>query len=248
MANGTSNTQAALSAMQLGQSLYASYLARSMERDRVRAGQASDARETALRGESNATAAALSTTQRWLQSQRTARAVKNAEALFAQGQEAIAGLSRQATERSLSSQVQSAAQAGALAARSAANGVAGDALPAETALLLAAAREEQALRERVASETDDLTIRSSRAAAAAPVAGDFSTILPGLDRRFTNPTFARWMPNTFTTLLAGIGGMKAEERANLINTVAPTIQQGIDWFRYQNGGNLGADAYGEGDR
>lgn len=247
MANGTSNTQAALSALQLGQSLYANYLARSMERDRVRAGQASDARETALRAESNSTAAALSATQRWLQSQRTMRAVKNAEALFAQGQEAIVGLGRAATERSLSAQVQAAAQAGAASAQSAANGVAGDALPAELAIQLAAAREEQALRDQVQAQQDDLTIRSSRAAAAAPVAGDFSTILPGLDRRFTNPTFARWMPNTFTTLLGGISAMGKDERANLLNTVAPTIQRGMDWLRYGSG-NLGPEASGEGDR
>ena len=247
MANGTSDTQAIFSISQLGQSLYANYLARSMESDRVRAGQASDARETALRAERNATTAALSTTQRWLQSQRTQRAVKNAEVLFAQGQEAIAGLSRQTTERSFGQQIQTAQAAGAASARSAANGVSGDALPAEMAISLAGARQEQALRDEQAVQLDDLTIRSSRAAAAAPVAGDFSAIMPGLDRRFTQPTFRRWMPNAWQTLLGGVNAMKPDERANLLNTVAPTIQRGVDWLRYGSG-NLGPEVYGEGDR
>lgn len=247
MANGTSNTQVIFSISQIGQSLYANYLARRMEQDRVRAGQASDQRETQLREARNATTAALSTTQRWLQSQRTQRAVKNAEALFAQGQEAIAGLGRQVTERSLGQQIQAAQAAGAASARSAANGVAGDALPAEMAINLAAAREEQALRDAQSAQQDDLTIRSANAAAAAPVAGDFSAILPGLDRRFTQPTFARWMPNAWQTLLGGINAMGKDERANLLNTVAPVVQRGYDYLRYGSG-NLGPDAYGEGDR
>lgn len=230
---GVSSTQAIAGISQIAQSLVANYYARGMESDRTAAARASAARDTQLRESSNETTAALSTTQRWLQSQRTQRAIKNSEQLFAQGQEAIAAISSGRTEADFQAQIAGAREAGASAARSAAAGVAGDALPVEMTQSLATARARASVSLQANQQTDDLTIRSSRAAAGGAVAGDLTTLLPGLDRRFTvNPT-SRRLPSAFETLLAGVVAMPGDERGNLLQAGASAAEPLANWVRGQ---------------
>lgn len=230
---GVSSTQAIFSIGQLGQALVANYYARAMDSDRTKASAASAARSNALRDSSNEATAAMSATQRWLQSQRTARAIKNSEQMFAQGQEAIAALASSRTDADFQAQISGARDSGASAARSAAAGVAGDALPVELAQSLATARARASLSLQADQQVDDLTIRSSRAAAAAPVAGDLTTLLPGLDRRFALAQPGRNLPNTWETLLSGVLGMPQDERANLVQSAAPFAQKTWDWGKQQ---------------
>ena len=228
---GVSSTQAIFSISQIGQSLVANYYARAMDRDRTKASQASAARSNALRDASNVATAALSDTQRWLQSQRTQRAIKNSEQMFAQGQEAIAALASSRTDADFQAQIAGARESGASAARSAAAGVAGDALPVELAQGLATARARASLSLQAEQQADDLTIRSSRAAASGAVAGDLTTLLPGLDRRFSIAQPGRNLPSTWETLLQGVLGLPQDERANLVQAAIPAVQQGVDAVR-----------------
>ena len=230
---GVSSTQAIFSIGQLGQSLVANYYARAMDGDRVAAGAASARTANALRESSNEATAAMSATQRWLQSQRTQRAIKNSEQLFAQGQEAIAALSSSRTDADFQAQITGARDAGASAARSAAAGVAGDALPVELAQGLATARARASLSLQADQQVDDLTIRSSRAAAAGAVAGDLTTLLPGLDRRFNVAPSGRNLPSTWETLLQGVLGMPQGELSNLVHSAAPAVQRGWQWGQQQ---------------
>jgi hypothetical protein len=233
VASPTSSTQGMWSLVQIASSLQANKLARDMEGDRFAAETRSAALRTELRNASNAATAALSDTQRWLQSQRTQRAIKNAEGLFAQGQEAIAALATRRTGTDFDLQIAAARDSGANAARSAVNGVVGDALPVEMTQALATARARASLQQDVAVQQDDLMIRSSRAAASAPVAGDLTTLLPGLDRRFTPPPVARHLPSSWETLLQGVMSLSGDERANLAHSAVPMVQQGTQWVQQQ---------------
>lgn len=230
---GVSSTQAIFSIGQLGQALVTNYFARGMDKDRVEAGRASARLSNQLRDASNEATAAMSATQRWLQSQRTQRAIKNSEQMFAQGQEAIAALSSSRTDADFQAQVSAARDSGASAARSAAAGVAGDALPVELAQRLATDRARASLSLQANQQADDLTIRSSRAAAGGAVAGDLTTLLPGLDRRFSMGPAGRNLPSTWETLLQGVVGMPQGELSNLAQAAAPYAQKAWDWGKQQ---------------
>ena len=246
---GGSPTSAIFSIGQLGQSLVANYFARGMEKDRVAAGENSARLSNELRNARNEATAAMSTTQRWLQSQRTQRAIKNAEQMFAQGQEAIAALAASATSTDFEAQIEAARESGASAARSAAAGVAGDATPVELTQRLATDRARASVRLRAEQEVDDLTIRSSRAAAAAPVAGDLTTLLPGLDRRFTLGPARRNLPTPWETLLRGVLSLPADEKTNLLQQAAPYAQKAMDWGRQQYNDRFTKNAlWGQEDR
>ncbi len=230
---GVSSTQAIFAIGQIGQSLVANYYARALDGDRTAAARSSAQRANEMRASSNEATAALSSTQRWLQSQRTARAIRNSEALFAQGQEAIAAVASGRTEVDFQTQITGARDAGANAARSAAAGVAGDALPVELTQSLATARTRASLSLQANQQTDDLTIRSSRAAAAAPVEGDLTTLLPGLDRRFTPNPLGRRLPSTFETLLTGVTSLDKDELGNLVQFGAIKGKELGGWFSEQ---------------
>lgn len=231
--SGVSSAQALSSISQIGTSLISNYYARGVESDRNKARAASAATSNALRSASNEATAALSTTQRWLQSQRTQRAIKNNEQLFAEGQEAIAALSAGRTEADFQAQIRGAQAAGANAARSAAAGVAGDALPVEVAQGLATARARASVSLAANQQEDDLTVKSSRAAASAAVAGDLTTLLPGLDRRFSVAQTTHNIPSTWETLLNGVLGLPQGELGNLAQAAAPLAQGVVDWGRQQ---------------
>lgn len=223
---GTSSTAAIAAISSIAQGLISNYTARGMEADRKAAAEVGAKQTNKLRASGNAAIGAVSTLQRYLQSQRTQRAVKNSEALFAQGQEAITGFARARTETDFKGQIASAQEAGASAARSAANGVAGDSLPVEQAQLLATARSRAAIREQAELQQDDLSIKSSRALAGGATGGDLSVLLPGLDRRFASAGRGKWLPNTWETLLGGVAALPEGQFTNLIQTATPAAAAG----------------------
>lgn len=239
---GTSSTAAVAAIGQIAQGVYSGYLARSMESDRRHAGEASAQRANSLRASSNAATGAISNLQRYLQTQRTQRAVKNAEALHAQGQEAITALATSRTNTDFKLQIAGAQEQGASAARSAAAGVAGDSLPVEMAQTLATARQRASVREQAEREQDDLSIRSSRALAGGATGGDLSVLLPGLDRRFSSAPQGRWMPNAWETMLQGVTALPADQLTNLVQTAAPAVGQGVGFLQQQYSFRFGEKA------
>lgn len=236
--SGASTSAAVGAASQVAQSLVANYYARTLDKARVAAANESGQRQRELRDSSNAAAASVSNTERFLQSQRAQRAAKNAGLLFAQGQEALVATATSRAAADFQTQITGSRNDGANAARSAASGVAGDATPAEMALSLATARQRASLSLRATQETDDLTIRSSRALAAVPVAGDLTTLLPGLDRRFTPKAYRKSLPSTLDTLVQGVAGLSTDQMMNLAQAGTGVYRQFKDRF---GSGNLQDD-------
>lgn len=231
MAKTTSNAAAISAVFQIGQGLYSNYLARAMEGDRSDASAAGAALANQARDSRNAAVGATSSLQRWLQAERNKRAIKNQEALFGQAQEAIAATSRGRIDQDLQAQIMGSRDSGANAARSAAAGVVGDGTVVELTQALATARSRAQIAEQAAQQTDDLTIRSSRALAGTPVAGDLSVLLPGLDRRFNLRAASRGLPNAWQTLLGGVAALPPDQLTNLVQTAAPAAQGAWDYLK-----------------